>query len=527
MAPTPSPWIAVTALALWGALPSRAAEAQLAPLTAPKGLLRVEGFTGFGTWDRRFFNGENQPLAQDWIRPALGSDFFPALLPAEEALQRVSGIPDARFDLGRSSARQTVTFARSGFGLAYGLTDRITLFGRVPIVRVRVRSSLGLDSENANAGFNPADPTFGSAEGAALIASFFAAFDAALADLADRIASGAYDADPGTRTLAEQTLLLGESLRADLFALTADPTTASPFLPTSGSGIGAAILARIGALQATLSGPLGVESFSQTPALPTEPLGEEGLHSFLTNPDGPVAGLLETPVLNTLGEIELGVAVTLLDRVDEAVRGRGLRVAGQVLARLPTGQEDRPEAFFDVGAGDRQNDVEMSLVADAVFPWGGIRGEAGYNLQLARGIIRRIAPPSEPAPYASREAGVSRDPGDVVSFAVTPYLRLAPTFALFGGLRYSDRGADAVGLVAGQEPIPGAAASLLAEESAVSWIEWNAGISFRSPLRERGDRRLMPLDAAVTVSGISSGSGGRVPRPLTVRALLRLYRPFP
>jgi hypothetical protein len=518
------PTVALLLLAALVAVPSAG---QLAPLTVPKGLTRVEGFWGFATWDRRFHDGRDEPLAQDFIRDTLGSNFFPALTPADELLRRVTGIATARLNLGATSATQLVTVGSAGIGLAYGLTSRITVFGRVPIHRVRVRASLSVDSTTSGAGLNPADPVFGNGAGVAQSGIFFAQFELALAQLQQNLDAGQYNSDPALRALAQQTLADGRALRDDLHQLIFSVGTASPFLPTASSAEGTALLGRIAQLQTTLSGPLGITGFTGSPALPAQRLSSEDLSGFLTNPDGPVAGILDSPILWRIGDMEAGVAFLLIETLNEAERRSGIRVAGQGLVRFYTGQLDRPEAFFDVGTGDFQPDVDLSLLADAVLPWGGARFEAGYNLQLARAIRRRIAPPSVPTPYAATEAAVSRNPGDVLSLGVTPFLRLAPTFALRGGVHYSRRTQDRIVLLAGQQLPPGLEPSVLAEDSEASWVQWSAGISYRSPLRVVAGRRRMPLDAGVTLSGVAAGSGGRVSKSLTVGGFLRLYTSFP
>jgi hypothetical protein len=524
-----SPTRAVLAAILLTALTTpRGLTAQLPPPTIPKGLLRLDGFAELATWNRRFHDGQDQPLAQDFIRDSLGSDFFPALTGADALLQRVTGLATARLNLGASRATQMVMRGLSGLGLGYGLTSRLTIFGRVPIVRVKVRASLALDSTESRAGFNPADPVFGDGFGAAQSAAFFGQLDDALEQLQDNLAGGVYDGDPTTKALAEQTLAQGTALRGDLYALILGPGTASPFLPTRASAEGVALLARITALQATLRDALSISGFSETPALPAQRLSDEGFRSFLTRADGPVAGALEAarPVLAAIGDIEVGAAYTLVDHVNESERASGLRVTAQGLVRLPTGPLDRSDVFFDVGIGDRQPDVDLSLLTDAVLPWGGARLEGGYNLQLARAVRRRIAPPSVPTPYAITDAAVSRNPGDVWSAAIRPYLRLAPTFALVGGIRYSRKGTDQVTLVAGEDEVPDAPASLLAEDTEVAWVEWSAGVSYRSPLGQRRGRRRMPLDAGLTLTGVSAASGGRVSNPFAIRSFIRLYAPF-
>src|ERR1019366_9164212 len=81
-------------------------------------------------------------------------------------------------------------------GLAFGLTQRISVFGTVPWVFVRSRVSLTVDASTARVGLNP---------GPAQYAGFFTQFDAALASLAGRVQHGDYAGDPAALALAQQS----------------------------------------------------------------------------------------------------------------------------------------------------------------------------------------------------------------------------------------------------------------------------------------------------------------------------------
>ncbi|MBS1242191.1 MAG: hypothetical protein H6R40_1618 [Gemmatimonadetes bacterium] len=101
-------WLAVAAL------PS-AAHAQLPPLTVPKGHLRMDLGASFNTWDRRFRLGQSEDAAQDFIRDAVGSDFWPGLRPGDSLITRITGLSNA-LNLGSTAASQHVFVGSMSLG---------------------------------------------------------------------------------------------------------------------------------------------------------------------------------------------------------------------------------------------------------------------------------------------------------------------------------------------------------------------------------------------------------------------------
>jgi hypothetical protein len=499
------------------------AAAQFPPLTVPRGLFRAELTGTFASASQRLRNGETEPLGADFVRNALDSDFFGGLETADDLLQSITQLPDARINLGASSASHQVTVGTAGIGLAYGLTGRITLFGHLPIVRVKVRSTFDLVGDGT-AGFNPADPLFGTPEGETQSVQFFLGFDAALSTLEQKIAAGDYDADPAQRALAEATLASGTTLRNNLHALVLGTGTASPFLPVATSPVGAAVLSEVTGLQTILSTDLGVAGFANLPALPEAPLTSEEFDGFISNPAGPVAGSLATPSLGALGDAEVGVAITLADGLTGSTTGRGVRLAAQGLVRLPTSFLSDNRRFFDVGTGDKQTDVEGTMVLDLVAGKFGARAMGSYTLQMAGTAERRITRPDQPIALASRLARVSRNPGDLISVGFTPMFRLADRFGLMGGVAWRRKGSDAVTLAGGQDPLPDASPDLLAIDTDGSWTTATAGLLYTVPMRVENGKTHMPLDAGVAWESVINASGPlRVAKTATVRFWLRVY----
>ena len=317
----------------------------------PGGTVRVELDGSLENFDRRFHNGQRESYAADLSSPALGSDRIPLLADADARIGRIIGNPSYRLNLGGLTSDALADVGNGILGLGLGLTDRITIFGRIPLVRTRVQTRMELSSTNADAGLNP---------GAASQLPFFQDFDAALATLSSKLAAGDYNGNPAQRALAETTLAEGTALRSDLFGLLADPATASPVIPTITSGTGTAVLTRIATLQNTLASSLSVPGFDLAPVLPVDPVGDDGLRQVLA---GPLALRVGESKVTFRGDAEAGAALTLVDRWDRGTSRGGLRVAVLGLVRLPTGLGDQPDRPLDIGTGDEQTEP-----ADRVAP---------------------------------------------------------------------------------------------------------------------------------------------------------------
>lgn len=497
--------------------------AQMPPLTVPKGHWRADITGSFFTASERYRSGSREDLARDFERDALGSNFFPALEPADSLLRKIAGFSDASLNLGTSSASWAVTTGTAGLGIAYGIFSRLTVSVHVPIVRKKVRSTFGLDTAVANTGFNPADPTYGSPQGQSETNQFFQQFGSAMAQLQQRLNAGEYDGDPARKALAQETLAAGTVLRDDLFSLILGSGTASPFLPTSGSVVGNTIRGKVTALQGALTG-LGVTSFTSNVVLPTQRLTDEAFDDFITNAAGPVAGTFSTPSLSSLGDVEVAAAFSIMDQLSSVGVRRGVRLAAQGLFRLRTSQVDDPGRFFDVGTGDRQPDVEGTLVGDGLFGSFGARAVAAYTLQLTGDAEKRISPPELPVAYANTLAMVSRKPGDVLTLGLAPFYRLAETFAVTAGLTWRRKAGDDVTLSGGQAEIPGAPPSLLELETDGTWTTASAGLTFAAPLMTMDGKERAPMDAGVLWEGVIGSSGSmRVPATAGVRFWFRLY----
>jgi hypothetical protein len=492
-----------------------ALRAQLPAVGVPRGVVRVDLDASMEIWDHRWLDGQRQPLAADLTSPALGSDLIPTLAAADALVGSITGVSGYRLSLGSLTADAQQEDTRGYLGLALGLTSRITVFGRMPLVQVRTETHFALTpTSSADAGLNP---------GVGTQQTFFQQFDASLASLNARISDGDFDSNPSLKAEAQSALAGGTALRDDLFGLLGDPSTASPFIPIATSPAGQAITARVTELQTALSGAFGVSGFTATPGLPDALATGEELLAQLSDFSGPVALDLGGSKISFRGDAEAGLAFTLVDRWDQAGHQGGFRAAVEGLVRFPTGQLARPDRVLGLGTGDGQTDLEARITADLGAGRWGFRAEGMYNRQLAADYILRVAPPTQPLASIDLLSAVHRDPGDIVSLAVRPFFRLAPSFALQGHAAYWSRGADVVSYLTADDEIPGVDAAVLAEDSKATATTFGFGITYSNLGRARPGGRGLPVDASWSYERVVRATGGIVPDKHAMRARLRFY----
>jgi hypothetical protein len=488
-------------------------EAQLPSVGVPSGVVRVELDGALEAFDRRFREGHLEPYGADLSSPALGSDRIPILADVDARVGRVIGNSSYHINLGALSTDAHADMGTGFLGLSLGLTGPVTIFGRIPLVRSRVQSARLLTSAGADGGPNP---------GVGSQAPFFSQFDAALTTLSNKIAAGDYDANPSQKALAQATLTDATAIRTDLFGLLADPASASEVIPTAPSPAGAAVDARITALQTTLTG-LNVPGFTLAPALPGAPLTEPELDQFLTAPGGPIALRLGQSKVTFRGDAEAGAALTLIDRWDRGRQRGGLRTAVSGLVRFPTGRRvptDRPLA---IGTGDGQTDIQVDVVTDIGAGSFGARLSGTYVRQLPANIMARVTRPSQPLVRPDRLTLVRWDPGDIVSIGVRPFYRLARTIALQAGVEHWLRSTDHYSYRSSADSLPNIDPNIMAEESKANATMLSVGITYSNPGGTGRGGKGWPVDASWAYQRIFRAGGGRVPDTHRVAAQFRVY----
>ena len=494
--------------------------AQILPITVPKAKLRLDFLGQFQSYDWRWNDGSRTELAAAFNRLMDGS-FIPGLAAAEQRVRTITGRNDLSLNLGRSTSTQLVNLGTTGFGGAYGLTKAITIHGMVPIIAVKVSPRVLIDSTGSNAGFNPASETFGNVLGRSQTIGFLSVLRIAINDLRARITAGAYT-DPVQRQTADQALIRGQLLDTELTALLQD--VSADFAPREGSEAARLILAEITAFRGTLA-TLGVTMDPASPALAAQGFDYDRFETFLTNPDGSIGmrPIDDIPALSYLGDVEVGVAVALIDQFPGAKYGSGLRAVIDGTVRLRTAKLDSPDRLFDVGTGDRQPDVEVSLTADYVRGRLGARFTGGYNLQLPGNQNRRVTRNDQPIAPKSTLAGVRRDPGDVIRLSAHPFFRLAPYLSLYAGADYWTKGRDTYVYAVGQADLPGIDVAVLGDGTASDALLLSGGLSYsHTGLTKRGAMGL-PMDASFRYDRIARSKKGIVPDISSVRIDLRFY----
>jgi len=492
--------------------------AQLPALGVPRGVVRFELGGDFATTSNQFNDGTSQPWRAQFSSAGLGAAFWPGLSGTQAQVARLSGIPGYSLSIGNARMLTQASVGTLTLGAAVGLTPKLTLFGNVPFVRQQVSLDYDLDSAGANAGFNPADPVFGTTAGGDSVTTFLLAFRTALDTLSARLAAGYYDAVPADRALAQATLASGNAYWAGLDSLYVAPGAATSFVPLAGSAAGGAMADSVSATQADLA-TLGITSFALPLPLPGGAVTQSGFNQYLTSFGGPVAA---TPFANVTkwwtGDVELGAVYTVIDRWNQPEHPGGFRLAARGLLRLPTGTQPFPNDFVSLPTGGGQTDIQLSVVADVGGRRFGGRFEATYNDQLSYTSDRRVTIPSQPIPWRNRLGTVTTDPGNELLLSATPYVTIAPGLAIVGTVRYWSHGEDAVEYASTLLTPPVAPASDLAQGTQRTATIVGGGLSY-APATRPGK---LGMDGFWMYETVVAASGGVVPKAATMRMGIRV-----
>jgi hypothetical protein len=515
----PRPGFLTLALLLVAVAP---ATAQLPALGVPRGKLRVELTGRFQDWSQRFRDGTREDAAADFIRSNADATWLPTLSETEAVLARIAGGPVPGLSLGRSDATLLASAGAGGIGLAFGITSRITVFGNLPFVRMRVQQTLGLDSTTANLGLNPAHPAFGTDAGRAQAVQLLNELSAVLATLGLRLQSGDYDTDPALKALAEATLARGTAMRMDLDALFGE-LSGSPFLPVVGTPAAATLAGAIDELRATLETNLQVPGFTAAAPLPVQRVSGAEFLGVVTAAGGPFAFRpLPSPIIMATGDAELGASFTWLER--RSATGRVLRSVFQGTVRLPTGYLARSDELLALSSGDRQLDLQGDLVTDIEAGGFGARLTGRYVYQRPGRIDTRVRAPDQPIAPSGRLTQLVRDPGEIIEGMVEPYVRIAPSLALVGGARLWSKGEDRWTYAPGSAGLPGVDPQLLGRGSRERAVALSAGVSFVHSGVRRDGTRGQPMEAGLRYEWVAASSAGRVAATRGISILLRFYR---
>jgi hypothetical protein len=488
----------------------------------PRGVLRFDFSPRYSNYDRRFAmgnpfvsDGDPEPLGTDLTASAVGSNLFPTLGPAEEAIRSLTNNDAYGMNVGAFETIRDADIRHFPFGFAFGLFERVTLRVNLPIVTTRSQVTFTSDSTDANVGWNLANENYGDATTAAQAAALVSEISAAVAEVEALIAGGSFGCPTSTTCdQARASVSRAMALLDNLMALTGiGAGDVVPFAPLATSAAGAAILAEIGTVASELAA-LGAAPVTTTLPLPLSKLSAADINDRLLGGPDFDASPIDFNRQTKLGDIEVGARFGLLT-------GSAVRAVLATTVRLPTGRPSSADNFVDIGTGDGQTDLEVGLEA-ALEPGGsvGISFGASYTLQMPHNLTRRITTPDAPLVPISRRVLVQRDLGDVLTVSAYPTIRLSDVFRVFGSVHYYRKAKDDFSLAGSPNgALPDVA--LLAVETEQRALSFGGGIAYRSDRTSTG--RALPIEAGLNYRSAFSGSGGLTPKANTMQLYLRLF----
>ena len=381
-------------------------------------------------WDHRWRDGTREPLAADLSSPASrqrSAAVAGRCGRADRADHRTVGIPpqSGRAQLrraGRGHAADTWAsrWASPG-GSRCSAASRWS--GSGPKCHYALEPTPGAD-----AGLNPGHRLAGHASSSSSTRRSPA--------LGARIAGGDFDGEPRAQGPAQSTLAAGD--RAPRRPVRAPVRSRSPPRPSSPPPPARRawpIDSRVTDLQTTLANDFGVSGFSDhADACPTRSRPPSEFVAALSDPSGPLAPAAGRQQAHLPRRRRGGSGAHAGGSL-----GPRARIAAGSAPRSRDWCASRPAALAQPDRRARawapataRPTSRLRITTDLGAGRWGLRAEGMYNRQLAADYILRVAPPTQPLAGLDRLSAVRRDPGDIVSLAVRPFFRLAPTFALQG-----------------------------------------------------------------------------------------------
>ena len=504
---------AVTLLLLT-ALPLRA---QLGLITVPRGSFRVDISGGFFPNDQFWNRGARIPLGK-----VLDGARSPAIAALQSSLGALLGQAVSGLTLGGITAIASREHGVADIGFAYGLTPRITIFGNVPVTYTRSRITPTFDGTTSRVGINPANPKLGTSSGRTIL--FFSQFTTALDTLRQRVQRSYYTGT--TANLAQQTLTDATTMRAALNALLLDPISASSVLPTASDPYTVQLLAKIAALEATLSGSLALPTpLTGGPDFPTATLSSADFNNLL---EEPTALGLSSP--NNLpgwgiGDMSAGLAIALVHH-GAATGGASTSAWLRATAQFPNATAANPAILLDQGTGVRGKSFQLDGIFERSARVLGVRVEATFQHHLPTNLLTRPTTPDNVLVPPGFLAAVTTRLGDSSAVTARPWLAFAPHLALSAVFQYWRRGASSTTYLTGQAPIANVEPTALDVGSAATAFVVGVGFSYFHDGRSRRGAVSLPLEAGWSIERTVSSSDGIMPDNLTTRVYLRIYRPL-
>ena len=522
------------------------AQEPFSPLV-PRGKIRL-GLRGdyssfssrYGMWTEGASSTGGLEQLNDAFSGPAGAGIFPMMRGLQDAVRSASG-EAFTMSLGSMASVMEKSSVRVPLSLDAGVFDWLTVGAVVPFVQRETEFSFtfAADSAGANTGFSP-----GLAD-AGMVSGFLSGLQGSVS---------AYDAFRARTCLTDPS----SSECQDAMALLADARTfqsalsamyGSMFAPIGWSSAGQALQARL-VMLAEAFRAAGVTGMPAAVPLADVPLTTEEFHSLITDP---VFGIAATHPLDNwkplwaLGDIEVRIDGQVLesgtpDGAHHVVVGAG------AVVRLPTGAQDDPANFLDMGTGDAQPDVEVRGWMNG--RWGGRLGlwaDIRYGVQMKGTTERRVFDPALTFTPLHSQLRLDWDPGDYQFLELSPWFQVAETIRLLAGYRYVRKGQDAFamavpevtetvaegadagggGASGGRTGLPGSRVmpdpEILVPESGASSSRVMLGLFYNRAASVRDGIRGRPLEIRVVFREVVGGSGGNVPNARSLEAGFRFF----
>lgn len=494
--------------------PRLAAQAVERTDTPRAGALRVTFDPRILTWEQVYAPGGRRGIGAAFSGDSI-AQALPSVVRLQDDVRALTGLAGYVASLGHELLAVRAERRVMPIRLEYGISDRLSVGVSVPIVRVYVREGYQRAPPGANLGALPQ-----TAADSARYVAFFTDLDAALGQLGDSIAAGAYGC-PGSAACARAQDLLAQGQRMRLAlgrAVYGTADTAAQYLPLDASEAGRRLNSVVTALGRSLADSFGIAVFAQDAfLLPAAPLSADAVAALYAERTAglglsPYGGNTRRRLRVFPGDAEVSARYRVL------VKG-GYAGAVRVLVRLPTGHQDSPNDPFDLATGDHQIDLEGTLAQELTLwsrLWLNLSLRGGRQLPGER--ERRVGPIDQPFLPAAALARLRWDPGDYIAADFAPLYRFSPHFAAGVTAGYYSRQRDRYTFLSPADSTRLAAA--LGAPVSAAGLDAGTGI------------RLARLGFAVTYTGpwtegglslerIVSGRGGPVPAATAFRIVLR------
>ena len=514
------------------------AQEPFSPLV-PRGNVRL-GLSGdyvsfssrYGMWGSGSSGLEQ--LGDAFSGPA-GAGVFPQIGPLETALRNAAG---EQFDmsLGTMDAVMEKASRHVPLSLDVGVFDWLTVGGTIPFVRSDTEFTVTFlaDSASATAGFSPAvaDP--------GLVTDFLGRLQNSITRY-DVFRATTCEADSSSPQCRDATALVAD---ARIFRNALATMYGGLFAPLGDSSAGTALQQRLAAFIEAFDAA-GVTGTPGAVPLAAGPLSTEEFLALVTDPAYGIAAsypLENWRSLWGIGDIEARVDAQLVEAGDpegpsHLSAGAGARI------RLPTGQQDDPANFIDIGTGDAQMDVEARAWMNGRWRRAGLWADLRYGVQMKGTTERRAFDPDVTFAPAESQVLLDWNPGDYQFLELSPWYEVAATLRLLAGYRYFRKGMDAFAIrmaapvdttmtaggvaAAAAKAVAGSASppdpEVLVPESGASSSRLMLGLVYNRGVTPRDGVAGQPLEIRIVYRHVVGGSGGNVPNARSFEAGFRFF----